>query len=200
MSNVTFAPRADESKQTSQASQTDDKETASRRGGNEKSKYQLWPVTRKPTPSTTQGPSTRGGEQTLGMSISSPALRDASTSTSRRPSHKFKSKEASLISRRKRSIPEIGLGPMTTVQEAFLDSRKLSRRLVCPALAYTLQQRYQAGFPSMKDQIALQEQAGREAHLRSLVSPRFMSRIFRDGMQPRASEESTREASLHGNH
>lgn len=126
MSNVTIAPRADESKQTSQASQTDDKETASRRGGNEKSKYQLWPVTRKPTPSTTQGPSTRGGEQTLGMSISSPALRDASTSTSRRPSLKFKSKDASLTSRRKRSIPEIGLGPMTTVQEAFLDSRKLS--------------------------------------------------------------------------
>jgi hypothetical protein len=98
-----------------------------RRGGlerPERGKYQLWPVIKKPLPPSTPGLPSVGGERSLAMSISSPSLGEANLPNSRRPPLKAKIKDGSLTGRRNRSIPELGLGPMTTVQESFLDSRK----------------------------------------------------------------------------
>src|SRR6266536_6144476 len=68
--------------QSPHASQRDKKEGISRRAGTEKGKYQLWPVVKKPLLLSTHPPSILGGERTLAMSTSSPALRDSSPPTS----------------------------------------------------------------------------------------------------------------------
>lgn len=86
----------------------------------ERPKYQLWPMLKKAIPS----PSGRAHE--LMTSQSSPSLRETGMqlpfgSTMIKLKHP---KEGPLMRRRKVSFPELGTGPMTTVQEHYMDSRE----------------------------------------------------------------------------
>lgn len=54
--------------------------------------------------------------------VSSPTKRQMLPGASLAPK-----KDAATLKRRKGSVPDIGLGPMTTVQEGCLDSRRLLR-------------------------------------------------------------------------
>ncbi|KAL2008661.1 hypothetical protein VTN00DRAFT_6855 [Thermoascus crustaceus] len=90
----------------------------------ERPKYQLWPMLKRAVPS----PSGRVHE--LMTSQSSPSLRETGMqlpfgSTIIKLKHP---KEGPLMRRRKISFPELGTGPMTTVQEHYMDSPTIPGR------------------------------------------------------------------------
>lgn len=94
-----------------------------RRTPTERSKYQLWPLRRK---NASPGRHTPELEQVreLAVSQSSPALRDAADWQFPPGSKTSFSHKEGLPRRRKICVPELGLEPMTTVQEGHMDSRK----------------------------------------------------------------------------
>ena len=90
----------------------------------EKGRYQLWPVTRKPVTGLIEQSHSFMLERSASMSRPNGSIPETTLSPSRFQSLKTKYKEGNLTSRRKRDIPDLGVGPMTTVQEVFLDSRR----------------------------------------------------------------------------
>lgn len=101
-----------------------DHNESGRRTPTEKSKYQLWPLRKRGI--TSPGRHTPELEQVreLAVSQSSPALRDAAGLQFPPGSQTSFSDREGLPRRRKIRVPELGLEPMTTVQEGPMDSRK----------------------------------------------------------------------------
>lgn len=95
-----------------------------RRTPTERSKYQIWPLRKRGI--TSPGRHTPELEQVreLAVSQSSPALRDAAGWQFPPGSKTSFSQREGLPRRRKVCVPELGLEPMTTVQEGYMDSRK----------------------------------------------------------------------------
>ncbi|KAJ9242105.1 hypothetical protein DTO169E5_3326 [Paecilomyces variotii] len=86
----------------------------------EKPKFQLWPTIKKQGPLPGRNPVEVARPRLLASSHSSPSLRDSGLLVTSRKIKQLK--EASGVRRRKISFPDLGFGPMTTVQEHYVDS------------------------------------------------------------------------------
>ncbi|GAD93431.1 conserved hypothetical protein [Paecilomyces variotii No. 5] len=86
----------------------------------EKPKFQLWPTIKKQGPLPGRNPVEAVRPRLLASSHSSPSLRDSGLLVSSKRLKQLK--EASGTRRRKISFPDLGFGPMTTVQEHYADS------------------------------------------------------------------------------
>lgn len=89
----------------------------------EKPKFQLWPTIKRTSPLAGKNPVEVVRPHLLMSSQSSPSLRDSMLVTGKRLKQL---KEVTGSRRRKISIPDLGFGPMTTVQEHYVDSRECS--------------------------------------------------------------------------
>ena len=86
-----------------------------------RAKYQLWPAIKRPAIPGPNGRMTPDLEKTMATNQSMPYLPRLASEESLL--NKLRKRGESLPRRRKISVPELGLAPMTTVQEKAVDSR-----------------------------------------------------------------------------
>lgn len=120
-------------------------------------RYQLWPtIKRAATPTAKQTPDSATTSATI-QTVS--RLREGSPKGPIDSAMRSKHKEGILPRRRKISVPELGLGLMTTVQETHMDSRRCSLEQLKAVQLIMIQQQSQAAFQFTKGPAALQVQA-----------------------------------------
>lgn len=140
----------------------------------EKPKFQLWPTIKKQGPLPGRNPVEVARPRLLASSHSSPSLRDSGLLVTSRKIKQLK--EASGVRRRKISFPDLGFGPMTTVQEHYVDSREFlaDTQLLKTCTNRKYKPRFQGDFLLTKDQTVLHRGEGlllRRVSLNLLPNP-----------------------------
>lgn len=139
----------------------------------EKPKFQLWPTIKKQGPLPGRNPVEAVRPRLLASSHSSPSLRDSGLLISSKRLKQLK--EASGTRRRKISFPDLGFGPMTTVQEHYVDSREYLADIESPRTCVNMKNKplYQGDSRFTKDQTVLHH--GEGLPLRKVCSILFLN-------------------------